>query len=286
MPNSSHPGPGGGILLPGFALQVFWENARATRGDQQRILPMKLTFNRRARFGASSTILGGFLFVLGLLSIGWIFAQTEWQPPPPAARNPEPPAAVPGAPAPSGRERSPRNPAPAQPSTSSQSDAVLRNFLTHAYYHGKAELYLAQMASTRAVSPEVKQFAATVIADHGRVERDLFALAKEKGIKIDREYRVEQNPMYASMLSGLSQLSGPDFDVAYLEQTAENHTLELSQYLSLAGAASDSDTQLFAAQQVSRVRDRLRRAEQILRRSEHQFTAHLREEHLHSHFRV
>jgi len=133
-------------------------------------------------------------------------------------------------------------------------------------------MYLAQMAATHAASPEVKQFAATVISDHTHVDQEMSALAKDKGISIDRQYRVEENPVYEAMLAHLAQLTGPDFDQAYLEQTAENHTLELTQYLSLAGAASDAPTQLFAARQVARVRDRLRRAKQILREVQHELT--------------
>jgi putative membrane protein len=227
---------------------------------------MRLTFRGRPNLNASSTILIAFAFVLGILSIGWIFAQAERQPSPPQARTPAPPALQPRIDAPSASP-------PGQALAAAESSGILQNFLTHAYYHGKAELYMAQMASTHAASPEVKQFAALVISDHNKVDQQMFSLAKTKGIAIDQQYRVEENPLYEAMISHLAQLSGPDFDQAYLEQTAENHTLELTQYLSLASAASDASTQLFAAQQVARVRDRLRRAKQILRESSHEITA-------------
>lgn len=238
-----------------------------TRALARRVLQMKLTFRGRPNLNASSTILIAFTFVLGILSIGWIFAQTERQPAPPQARTPAPPAL------PQPSAGGPSASFPDQAPSAAESSGILQNFLTHAYYHGRAELYMAQMASTHAASPEVKQFAAVVISDHNRVDQEMFSLAKTKGIAIDRQYRVEENPMYEAMISHLAQLSGPDFDQAYLEQTAENHTLELTQYLSLASAASDAPTQLFAAQQVARVRDRLRRAKQILRESAHEITA-------------
>jgi putative membrane protein len=213
----------------------------------------------------------GVVIVIVLLSMGGIFAQTAKQPAHPDLHStpPQPRAAAPQAPADSAQ-------APAasdRSETALKLEDILQNFLTHAYYHGRAELYLAQMASTRAVNSDVKNFAGTIIADHSRVDRELFSLAKKKGLKIERQHRVEENPLYKAMLSRLSELSGPEFDVAYLEQTEENHSLELQQYMYLAGAASDGDTQLFAAQQVSRVRDRLLRAHKILKASEHQVTA-------------
>jgi putative membrane protein len=241
---------------------------------------MNLILRGRPNRKPGTTSLVALVVVVVLLSIGWIFAQTGTQPTPPDLHS-----TTPGAPAvtPDGPAAPPQSPAAPpdtssdtasnEPSASPKLDDVLQNFLTHAYYHGRAELYLAQMASTRAINPDVKGFAGTVISDHSRVDRELFSLARKKGLKIDREFRVDENPLYKEMLSQLSQLSGPEFDVAYIEQTAENHTLELEQYLHLAATASDGDTQLFAAQQVSRVRDRLRRAQQILKTSEHQVTA-------------
>jgi len=230
---------------------------------------MNVNLHGRSRLSASSTILIAFIFVIALLSIGWIFGQTKKQPDPPPFHSSEAPAVD--------SQPLARNPEPNStvPDQSPTSPDVLKNFLTHAYYHGRAELSLAQMANGRAVNPEVKQFAGAVIADHDRVEKEMLKLAESKGIEIDRQYSLEQNPLYKTMVSRLSQLSGPDFDTAYLQQTVENHTLELSQYLSLAGAASDGETQLFAAQQVARVRDQLRRATHILRASEHEVTARL-----------
>jgi putative membrane protein len=217
--------------------------------------------------GITLAVLVGAVLVL---SMRWIFAQTIQQSSPPP-----PPVAVPPPLTPEASTKAPGagTQASSAKSGNHEADSVLQNFLTHAYYHGRAEVYLAQMASTRAVSPEVKQFAGTVIADRGHVDHELFDLAKKKGVKVEVQYRVEENPLYQAMLTRLGQLSGPDFDVAYLQQTAENHSLELAQYLHLAQEAPDSETQLFAAQQVSRVRDRLRRLRQILRASEHQVTA-------------
>ncbi|MGE0407184.1 MAG: DUF4142 domain-containing protein [Candidatus Korobacteraceae bacterium] len=155
-------------------------------------------------------------------------------------------------------------------------DAILQNFLTHAFHHGRLELYLAQMAASRALNHDVKEFAVVVTHDRTRLNAELFELAKQKRITIQSKYGVEENPRYETMLSRLAHLSGMTFDRAYLEQSAENHAVELQQYLHLLETTSDTETQLFASQQVSRLHDRLRRAYEILRNSENHSIAQMR----------
>jgi putative membrane protein len=86
------------------------------------------------------------------------------------------------------------------------------------------DIDLAKLAQTKARSPEVQQFAATMITDHSAVNREAAALAGRLHVT------PEANAVSQSLESGAAEarrqlegLTGPAFDRAYIDREVAYH---------------------------------------------------------------
>ena len=134
-----------------------------------------------------------------------------------------------------------------------------RDFLTKAAEGGKAEVELGNLATQKASSNDVKQFAQRMVEDHGKANKELEKVAKDKGIALpdqpDAKDKAEK--------SRLEKLSGAQFDKAYMAYMVKDHTKDVSEFRKESQSAKDSDVKNFAAKTLPTLEDHLKQAQSV-----------------------
>ena len=114
-----------------------------------------------------------------------------------------------------------------------------------------AEVRLAQLAQQRSVSDQVRLLAQRLISDHNRANAQLYPLAQQRGVMIPQTL----DPMYLPMEQRLSALSGPQFDVAFLEQMIADHAKTTAMLERISATAVDPGLRAWAASQLPVIRE-------------------------------
>ncbi|MGI4727288.1 MAG: DUF4142 domain-containing protein [Janthinobacterium lividum] len=123
-----------------------------------------------------------------------------------------------------------------------QTDTDDSKFAVTAANGGMAEVQIAQLAQQKAVSADVKAFAAKMITDHTKANDKLMALAKQKNITLPAALGNDEQ----KVLDDLSKKSGKDFDKAYVKAMVEDHDKDVKLFTDEAKDAKDADLKSFA----------------------------------------
>ena len=158
-----------------------------------------------------------------------------------AAATPSVAQPAPGNPAtmtPAAPQSAPGMPAANQPN---QND---RLFVYEATIGGKAEVEFGQIAEQKGRSQAVKDFGRQMVTDHSKANQQLTQLAQAVNIPQPPDLDEEHN----AMLRQLQNLSGGEFDLAYIRgQVAEHQkTVQLVEWE--IGAGQDPQLKAFASQ--------------------------------------
>lgn len=115
-------------------------------------------------------------------------------------------------------------PATTQPanSTSSQINEIDRAYMLTAAEAGVANIQMGQLALQRGTSQPVKQFAQAEINEQQAVATELQRIAPQVRVSLP----TTPGPKYQAALRRLSQLSGQQFDQAYMSEGGVNAHLE------------------------------------------------------------
>jgi putative membrane protein len=108
---------------------------------------------------------------------------------------------------------------------------------------GMAEVELSQLASQRAASNEVKQFAQQMIQDHTRANNKLSQLAKQKGVTLP----TEMDAQHKALRTQLEKISGRSFDQQYMNAMETDHAKTVALFQSQTQQGQDPDVTAFAA---------------------------------------
>lgn len=133
-------------------------------------------------------------------------------------------------------------PALAAPETTAVMDMPPPMFVAMVASSNAFEIRSSQLAEERAQSPEVKDFAAQMIADHTRAGEALATAAGEVPVPADLA------PRHREMLAVLEQAQGPDFERIYIEMQAGAHAEAVSLFSAYAQHGTDPELQAFAAE--------------------------------------
>jgi putative membrane protein len=114
-----------------------------------------------------------------------------------------------------------------------------------------AEVRLAQLAQQRSASDQIRMLAQRLIADHNRANAQLYPLAQQRGVVIPQTL----DPMYVPVEQRLSALSGPQFDVAFLEQMIADHAKASAMLDRIAATAVDPALRSWATSQLPVIRE-------------------------------
>ena len=99
-------------------------------------------------------------------------------------------------------------------------------FLRKATEDGIAEVQLAQLASQKSPSPEIKAFAEKMATDRTAINQQLDPLADSMGVMVPKKMSKDSQAQYEK----LKALGPADFDSQYILLVTRNHRAELHDY--------------------------------------------------------
>ena len=140
--------------------------------------------------------------------------------------------------------------------TLSTSDAY---FIDQAARSGLAEVQEGALAEQRAARADVRSFARSMVADHGKVNDALTALARQKQIAPP----TTPNDAQQTMIGQLQGLTGATFDRQYLDQQVTMHQSAVSLFRTEAAQGTDPQVKAFAARMLPELEHHLDMAEQL-----------------------
>lgn len=139
-------------------------------------------------------------------------------------------------------------------------------FLAKAIVSGRGEVELSQLATSRAASPEVKQFAEHMVKDHTAMNAKLMAEAQRHKIKAEGTYGTPplQPSRQAQMTKEqLEKLSGAEFDKAFIQRLIRDHEMDIAQFQEEAKNGKDTATRDLADSALPTLQEHLRQAREI-----------------------
>src|SRR5204862_2830964 len=140
-------------------------------------------------------------------------------------------------------------------SDTKKSDAQM--FVREAAIGGMAEVELGQLASGKASSADVKQFAERMVADHGKANTELKSLAEKKGLMVPTDVDTK----HKQTLDKLSKLSGPAFDRAYMDEMRKDHKKDVNEFKQQSMKGSDPEIKAWAATTLPTLQEHMQMAE-------------------------
>jgi putative membrane protein len=109
------------------------------------------------------------------------------------------------------------------------------SFVTKAAIGGMFEVQSSELADDKAQSAEVKSFAKQMIKDHGKANKELSSLAKERGATVPSQLDAK----HSAELKKLEGLQGAAFDTAYIQAQRAAHKDAVSLFQSYSGSSGD-----------------------------------------------
>lgn len=135
-----------------------------------------------------------------------------------------------------------------------------KRFMLQAAQGGTAEVQIGQLATQKASSDQVKQYAQQMVEQHSQVNNQLAALAAQKNVTLPTTL----SSKYQSTYDQLSKLSGTAFDRAYISQAGvKAHTQQADLFKRESQQGKDPEVKALAAQVLPAVEDHLKMARDI-----------------------
>lgn len=132
-------------------------------------------------------------------------------------------------------------------------------FVKKAARGGLAEVELGQLATQKASSEEVKKFGQRMVDDHSKANDQLKQVAAQEHIDLPTEPNAKDKATKAR----LEQLSGEQFDRAYMSDMVKDHKADVAEFARESKNAKDPAIKSFAEQTLPTLREHLKQAEQI-----------------------
>jgi putative membrane protein len=115
-------------------------------------------------------------------------------------------------------------------------------FVEKAAVGGMFEVKSSQLAQQMATDPNIKTFAARMVADHTKAHQELMALARQKGWQVptmlDQKHR--------DMLDHLSKAQSGQFDKLYVDLQVKAHYKTVAMFEKAAENCQDADLRAWA----------------------------------------
>lgn len=115
-------------------------------------------------------------------------------------------------------------------------------FVKEAVQGNRAEIRLGDLAAQKAENPLVREFGKTLSQDHAAALKRSENVAKSLKIEAPAEPAGEANRQY----DGLAQLSGAQFDAAFVSHMIVAHEAEIAKYSRNASSNNDAVASLVA----------------------------------------
>jgi putative membrane protein len=134
-----------------------------------------------------------------------------------------------------------------------------KTFAKKAAQGGLAEVQVGQLAQQKATSPQVKEFAQTLVNDHMQANQELQQIAQGAGMTLPSEPgNKEQEAMQK-----LQNLSGPAFDKAFVRDEIKDHQKDIEEFQKEAQSGSDPALKAFAEKTLPVLQKHLQMAQSL-----------------------
>jgi putative membrane protein len=134
-----------------------------------------------------------------------------------------------------------------------------REFVEKAAAGGMAEVHLGQMAQQNASSPQVKQFGARMVSDHGKANDELKQIAGAKGMQLPGTL----DNKHMQDMQKLQSMKGADFDREYMKHMIADHKKDIAEFQKQAKSGKDADLKDFAARKLPTLQEHLKLAQGV-----------------------
>ncbi|WP_340117382.1 DUF4142 domain-containing protein [Pelagibius sp. 7325] len=148
------------------------------------------------------------------------------------------------------------SPAQAEQMQVSQQDS---EFAKQAAGGGQAEVELGRLATEQSQHEAVTQYGETLVDEHTEANEKLKEIAEEKGIELPGDLPAEAQ----EAKSRLSQMTGLDFDRAFIEQMVSDHQRTIELFETQAQDGQDAELKTFAENTLPTLREHLDEAQRI-----------------------
>lgn len=135
-----------------------------------------------------------------------------------------------------------------------------RNFVQEQIKDGLAEVKLGELAEKQASSPDVKQFASTMVQDHTRAGNQLKEIAQRENVELEAEDRTEAG---RDEYERLAKLSGVEFDRKYIDRMVKDHQDAVDALQDQAENADHASVKQWASATLPRIKHHLEEAQQL-----------------------
>jgi putative membrane protein len=158
-------------------------------------------------------------------------------------------------------------PVKASPSTrqhagQDQPSELDRLFMVQAAQAGLFEIQKSQLALERSTNKHVRRFAQRMIRDHTRQSAELAALAARKGVTLPQQ----PSELQQQILQRLGQLSGREFNCAYMSVQVAAHLQAIALFKTEATLGTDEEVRAFALRWLPGLKMHLRKAVRLVHR--------------------
>ena len=131
-------------------------------------------------------------------------------------------------------------------------------FLINAAQGGMMEVEVARLAQEKASSNEIKEFARKLEQDHTKANDQLKHLAAQKNVQLPADMGAHK-----AMVDKLRNLSGDQFDKAFLKMQTKDHKKDVSEFQKEGERAMDSDVKTFASSTLPTLQEHLRQSQEL-----------------------
>jgi putative membrane protein len=143
--------------------------------------------------------------------------------------------------------------------TGAELSARDRVFLTFAMFSNAQEIRMAQIALAQAVTPEVRAYAAMIIADHTAAQEQLARLAVQSNVEFP--FGLTQFPDNPPTGQG----TDIQFDITYLRSQIAGHRNAIAQFSREATSGTDPQLVAYARANLPVLQEHLQEAVRLLR---------------------
>jgi putative membrane protein len=143
--------------------------------------------------------------------------------------------------------------------TAYSQESADQQFATAASDGGMLEVKLGQLAMKNGRTKEIRDFGKTMVADHSKVNDELKALAKNKGLKIPAGLSRSKQQLYDS----LAAVKDDKFDMVYMNMMISSHEETVDLFQTQTNKGKDPELKKWADQKIPALKHHLRMSQAL-----------------------
>jgi putative membrane protein len=148
---------------------------------------------------------------------------------------------------------------PNEPSQNTGQAAADSAYIREVYAANVLEVRLGTLAGQRAADTAVKQFGRQMVTDHSTMAQQWTSLATRNRLPTSGTLSAIQQ----QTADRLANLSGAEFDRAYMSEMVSDHRQDAATFQRIAGSARSTEVRQLAAKAVPLIQQHLTRAQQL-----------------------